>query len=201
MSALPCLLEKNREELARYVTGLGQPAYRASQLEKWLWMGTPIEGMANLPKSFREQLLQGPAALAAGILKEHRAGDGTVKYLFGMPDGECVEGVWMHYHHGDTMCVSTQAGCRMGCAFCASTMSGLARNLSAGEMASMVVAASAAQREEAAAKGGQAGLRMADNLVLMGSGEPLDNYEQVIGFLRLMARPEGFGMSMRNISL
>ena len=120
--------------------------------------------------------------------------DETEKFLYALPDGNLIEGVVMRYHHGDTLCVSTQVGCRMGCAFCASTLDGRVRNLTPGELLGQVAAVNRHIRAEDAS-------RRVHNIVLMGSGEPLDNYDNVVKFLRLVNDPEGLNISLRNVSL
>ena len=171
---------------------MGQPAFRGKQLYAWLMAGAPWEDMTNLPRALRERLAREVPRGGARIeQKRVSQKDGTVKYLFALADGNVVEGVLMRYRHGNTLCISTQVGCRMGCAFCASTLEGCVRNLTAGEMLGEVVAANADEGTG----------RHITNIVLMGSGEPLDNYEEVVAFLHLVNRPEGLGISLRNISL
>ena len=166
----------------------GEPAFRARQVFAWLHKGARFSQMANLPKALRERL----AAQYddAGVVIEKRFVselDGTVKYLYRLCDGNFIEGVRMRYHYGDTLCVSTQVGCRMGCRFCASTLEGLARNLTAGEILGQLVAAQAEGK--------------INNIVLMGSGEPLDNYDNTVRFLHLLREKGGVEMSMRSVSL
>ncbi len=166
----------------------GEPAFRARQVFAWLHKGAHFSQMANLPKALRERL----AAQYddAGVVIEKRFVselDGTVKYLYRLCDGNFIEGVRMRYHYGDTLCVSTQVGCRMGCRFCASTLEGLARNLTAGEILGQLVAAQAEGK--------------INNIVLMGSGEPLDNYDNTVRFLHLLREKGGVEMSMRSVSL
>lgn len=179
------------QELAEWMQAQGQPAFRGKQLFAWLHKGTPFEHMSNMPKALRDTLQQQAVEQPAAILERHVSQlDGTVKYLFELRDGHCVEGVLMRYHHGNTLCLSTQVGCRMGCAFCASTLGGLLRQLTAAEMLHMVVLAN-----------GELVDGRVNNIVLMGSGEPLDNYDEVVRFLRLVSHPEGLHIGLRHISL
>ena len=189
------LMDMSRAELEAEFKQRGLPAFRARQVQEWLLKGATLEEMTNLPLSLRESLAKEFALGACRI--EHKqvsALDGTTKYLFAFSDLNMVEGVLMHYKYGNTLCVSTQVGCRMGCAFCASTLEGRVRNLTHGEMLSEVIAAN---RDEGGGKE-----RAVTNIVLMGSGEPLDNYDEVMKFLRRVNDPtEGLGISLRNISL
>lgn len=168
---------------------LGEPAFRAGQVFSWLHKGKDFSEMGNLPAALRETLARRYDAQCV-VLSQAFASrtDDTVKYLFRLHDGHLIEGVRMRYHHGDTLCLSTQVGCKMGCAFCASTLDGCARNLSCGEMLGQIIAAN---RE---------GVRVR-NVVLMGSGEPLDNYESTVRFLRMLREPGGLEMSLRGVSL
>ena len=176
------------------------PGFRAKQIFKWIHQGVDFDGMTNLPLSLREQLKGEAIAQPVRIIHERRSKiDDTVKFLFGLKDGNCVEGVLMHYHHGYTLCISTQVGCRMGCTFCASTLEGCVRSLTPGEMLGEVLCANRYIVEK--------GLPLEDgqsprvhNLVLMGSGEPLDNYDNVMKFLRLLREPEGIQIGLRNVS-
>jgi 23S rRNA (adenine2503-C2)-methyltransferase len=188
----PALLDMTPEELALALAALDEPDFRAAQIAGWLMKGRDIDGMGNIPQALREKLNANFRLGGVKIIETHKSGkDETEKYLFALDDGNVVEGVLLSYKHGNTLCVSTQVGCRMGCAFCASTVSGLVRNLTPGEMLGQVIAVNAAKGFG----------RHVTNLVLMGSGEPLDNYENVLKFLRLASRPEGLGISPRNISL
>ena len=184
------------EELERFVTGeLGQPRYRAGQIADWLNRGADIEGMTNLSAPLRAKLSELAVANPVRILDSFKSKiDDTEKILYALPDSNLIEGVLMRYHHGDTLCVSTQVGCRMGCAFCASTLEGRVRNLTPGEILGQVAAANRHIR-------GDDPERRVHNIVLMGSGEPLDNYDNVVKFLRLVNDPKGLNISLRNISL
>ena len=179
------------EELAAVLKDMGQPAFRAKQLFSWLSRGAAgFEEMTNLPKALREALAESYYLGAPKVMrKQVSAEDGTVKYLWGLRDGNAVETVVMRYHYGNSVCISTQVGCRQGCAFCASTIGGLVRCLDAGEML-----------EEVMFSEKESGLKIG-HIVLMGIGEPLDNFENVVKFLRLVNHPEGMNIGMRHISL
>ena len=189
------------DELAAWCREQGWPAFRGKQLFTWIHRGVDFEGMTNLPGDMRQRLKENAIAQPVRIMEERRSAlDGTVKFLFSLPDGNCVEGVLMRYHHGHTLCVSTQVGCRMGCTFCASTLNGCVRNLTAGEMLGEVLSANRYLAEHAPADTPPEERRV-HNIVLMGSGEPLDNYDQVMRFLRLLREPEGVCVSLRGVSL
>ncbi len=184
------LLSMNPAELADFLAELGEPRYRAKQMFPLLHRGVSPDEMTNLPKSLRERIASaGVWRFPAVRRKLVSALDGTVKYLFALWDGNCVESVVMRYEHGNTVCISSQVGCRMGCRFCASTIGGRVRNLSAGELLGQVVAAQKDMGERIS------------NIVLMGIGEPLDNYENVLKFLRLVNDPAGINIGYRHISL
>lgn len=183
----------DKGQLHDLVIQMGQGGYRGGQISHWLHQGVQIDQMTNLPKGFRHQLEENYTAFPARIIKAVPSKMGeTVKYLFAMGDDHVVEGVLMGYHHGNTLCVSTQIGCRMGCRFCASTQNGCVRNLTAGEMLAQVVLVAALHKGEG---------RGVTNLVLMGSGEPMENYENCVEFIRMAADPERMGISPRNVSL
>ena len=190
----PYLTDMTKDELSAMLSDWGEPAFRAAQIQSWLLRGVPPENMTNLPKSLRERL----GALPLGGVKIYQkyasAQDGTEKYLFHLEDENLVEGVIMRYHYGNTACISTQVGCNMGCKFCASTLEGCVRNLRVGELLGQV---SAIERD--IGPGGRD--RGVTNVVLMGSGEPLDNYGNVVEFLHRLTSPEGMGISPRNVSL
>jgi len=180
------------EELASLFKEHGQPAFRATQVFAWLHQGAEYGEMSNLPKTLRDWLMENTIAQPVSILQTHVSQlDGTVKFLFGLTDGNCVEGVLMSYHHGHTLCISTQIGCRMGCAFCASTLGGCIRSLTAAEMLGQIHCANRHL-------GGESRVH---NIVLMGSGEPLDNYENVMRFFRLVNHEKGLNISLRSVSL
>ena len=184
------LLSLNREELEALVLSVGEPKFRAKQLFSQLHAGLSPEEMTNIGKATREKL-SGVSYYFLPIIKRKLVSrlDGTVKYLFELRDGHCVESVVMDYHHGLTVCISSQVGCRMGCAFCASTLGGKVRDLTPGELLGQVIAASR-----------DMGVRIS-NIVMMGIGEPLDNYDSVIKFLHLVNDPEGVCIGTRHISL
>lgn len=184
------LVSMTKEELAAFLAAAGQPRFRAGQVFTWLHRGAEFSEMTNLPASLRDYLTEHclpPYPTVAR--KQVSALDGTVKYLFRLHDGAHIESVFMRYHHGNTLCISSQVGCRMGCRFCASTIGGKVRDLTAGEMLGQVIAA---ERD--------AGERIS-GIVLMGIGEPLDNYENVLRFLRLLSDPDGVHIGYRHISL
>ncbi len=167
------------------------PAYRAKQVFTWLHRGaTRFADMSDLPKDLRATLAETYFITAPEIArKQVSKRDGTVKYLWRLGDGNCVESVLMRYRHGNTICISTEVGCAMGCKFCASTLGGLVRRLSPAEMLDQVLFA------------GQDAELPISNIVLMGIGEPLDNLDSVLRFLELVNSPEGLNIGMRHISL
>ncbi|MBR4236415.1 MAG: 23S rRNA (adenine(2503)-C(2))-methyltransferase RlmN [Clostridia bacterium] len=184
------------EELKEFVLSLGESAFRSKQISAWIKQGAQIDEMTNLSKSLREKLAKASYVHGVEITRSIVSKlDGTEKYLYTLRDGNIIEGVRMRYHYGDTLCVSTQVGCRMGCRFCASTLEGCVRNLTAGEILGQLLAVN---RHIQKLEGESAHIH---NIVLMGSGEPLDNYDEVIRFLRLVNAPEGMNISLRNISL
>ena len=190
------LLSMNGAELLRFVTeDVGESKFRAKQIREWLNRGADISEMTNLSGALRAKLAEMAVANPVRIRESYKSKlDGTEKFLYELPDGNLIEGVIMRYHYGDTLCVSTQVGCRMGCAFCASTLEGRVRNLTAGEILGQVVAANRHIKKSDAE-------RRVHNIVLMGSGEPFDNYDNVVKFLRLVNDDEGLNISIRNISL
>ena len=204
------LADKSLKELEEIVKSFGQPIYRAKQLYAWVLLGVPYEGMTNLPVGFCAQLAEYYSDTAVQIEKTLRSEDGSEKYLYRLADGEMIEGVFLPNRYGNTLCVSTQVGCRMGCAFCASGLSGLTRNLSAGEILGQFIAVSAQQLINPDKTKNEDGMcvrekstdgRAISNVVLMGSGEPFDNYENVVKFIRLISDPNGLKVSPRNLSL
>ena len=178
-------------ELSQLFRDMGQPAFRAKQVYTWLHKGVCGYGeMTNLPKGLRETLERDyPICPPQVVRKQESQKDGTVKYLWQLSDGNCVETVLMRYHYGNTVCISTEVGCRMGCAFCASTLGGLVRRLEPFEMLDQVLFTQV-----------DSGLPIS-HIVLMGIGEPLDNFDNVMRFLELVNSPEGMNISMRHISL
>ena len=179
------------DEITELAVALGQPKYRGKQIFEGLYKGiTDFDGFTVLPKDFRAKLNENAFISKATIRRKLVSSiDGTVKYLFAFDDGETVESVFMRYKHGNTMCISTQVGCRMGCSFCASTKAGLVRSLTAGEMILQILTAQ-----------NDIGERVS-NVVLMGMGEPLDNYNNVLRFLHLANEENGLCIGMRHISL
>ncbi len=181
-------LEAIREWTAQH----GEPAYRAGQIFSWIHekQVTSFDEMTNLSKALRRKLAASfnPAPLKA-LRRQISEIDGTNKFLYELMDGQCIETVFMPYHHGNSVCVSSQAGCAMGCTFCASTIGGKVRDLTRGEILAQVYETQRLVGEPVS------------NVVIMGTGEPLDNVEEVIGFIRLLADPAGQNMSMRNITL
>ncbi len=178
-------------ELSQLLKELGQPAFRAKQVFTWLHKGVrSYEEMTNLPKALRDTLEENyPLHAPEVVRKQESQKDGTIKYLWELSDGNCVETVLMRYHYGNTVCISTEVGCRMGCAFCASTLGGLVRRLEPNEMLEQVMFTQL-----------DSGLPIS-HIVLMGIGEPLDNFDNVMRFLELVNSPEGMNISMRHISL
>ena len=186
-------------EIEEYILSLGEKKFRAKQLCDGLLQGKSVTAISSLSHALKERILQDYENEPIKIKHTFYSSDGTEKYLFELADGNIIEGVLMKYKYGYTQCVSTQVGCRMGCKFCASTLNGLVRNLTAGEIFSQILLVNALHKDEVQGKGAQA--RAVTNVVLMGSGEPLDNYENVVRFLRNICSENGFGMSARNISL
>ena len=180
-------------ELSRLVADAGEKPFRAGQLAEGLLQGKRISEIP-VPAALKAYLLERFEEEPVRIERVFTAADGTKKYLFALADGNLVEGVLMKYRYGNTQCVSTQVGCRMGCTFCASTLGGLVRNLTAGEILSQILAVNRAE-------GGTPKARAVTNVVLMGSGEPFDNYDRVVKFLRLLTAEDGLRVSARNISL
>ncbi len=187
------LLDCDKQQLKDYLTTkYDVKPFVANQVFDWLYKGADFEDMSNISKPLRTLLAQDNVAKSASIIKTLTSDiDGTQKMLYRLHDGNVIEGVLMKYKYGNTLCVSTQVGCRMGCKFCASTLDGLVRNLSAGEIMGQVVAVNVL---------GQ-GKRYVDNIVLMGSGEPLDNYDNVVKFLKMVSSDQTLNISQRNISL
>ena len=179
------------EEITAAVKELGLPGFRGKQIYSWLHKAVDsYEEMTNLSKPLRQQLAERyPICPPKVVRKQESARDGTIKYLWQLSDGNCVETVLMRYHYGNTVCISTEVGCRMGCAFCASTLGGLVRRLEPFEMLDQVMYT---QKDS--------GLPI-NHIVLMGIGEPLDNFDNVMRFLELVNSPEGMNISMRHISL
>ncbi len=178
-------------ELTATLKELNQPAFRGKQVYTWLHKGVrSYDEMTNLPKALRDTLAERfPLYAPEAVRRQESQKDGTIKYLWKLADGNCVETVLMRYHYGNTVCISTEVGCRMGCAFCASTLGGLVRRLEPHEMLDQVLFTQI-----------DSGLPVS-HIVLMGIGEPLDNFDNVLRFLELVNSPEGMNISMRHISL
>jgi len=185
------LLDLELNKLEELVTGLGQPKFRAKQVFIWLHKGTPeFDQMTNVPAALRDKLAETAVIGLPQVLKvQQSAIDGTRKYLFGLSDGNAVESVFMKYKFGNSICVSSQAGCRMGCRFCASGLGGLVRNLTPGEIAGQILAAQNDTGEKI------------NHVVVMGTGEPFDNYENLSAFLRIINHKDGLNIGMRNITV
>lgn len=179
------------EEMTQFLRDLGEPAFRGKQVFAWLHKGVrSFDEMSNLSKALREKLKENCTITVPTVARKQVSRlDGTVKYLWELSDGNCIETVLMQYHHGNTVCISSQVGCRMGCAFCASTIAGKVRDLTPSEVLDQVLFTQL-----------DSGLEIS-NIVLMGIGEPLDNRENVLRFLELVNHPEGLHIGMRHISL
>lgn len=179
------------DELTEFLESIGEKKFRAEQIFSWLHRGvTSYDEMTNLSKATRDKLNEISYVSTLEIREKYvSAIDGTVKYLFELPDGNCIESVVMRYHHGITICISSQVGCRMGCRFCASTIGGLYRNLTAGEILNQVIFA---QKD--------LGERIS-NIVIMGIGEPLDNFDNIVKFLHNVNHEKGINIGYRHITL
>ncbi len=185
------LKSMTQQEIGTVLKELGQPAFRAKQVYTWLHKGVrSYDEMSNLPKALRDILAERyPLHIPQVVRRQESQRDGTIKYLWQLSDGNCVETVLMRYHYGNTVCISTEVGCRMGCAFCASTLGGLVRRLEPFEMLDQVLFTQV-----------DSGLPIS-HIVLMGIGEPLDNFDNVMRFLELVNSQDGMNISMRHISL
>lgn len=179
------------EELKAFLGEMGEPAYRAGQIFSWLHRGVfSFDDMTDLPKGLRASLAQKAFVTCPAVKKKQVSLiDGTIKYLYGLSDGEAVESVVMGYNYGDSICISTQAGCAMNCAFCASAIGGFRRNLTPSEMLDQILYS----RKDSG--------RNITHCVLMGIGEPLNNFDNVVRFLKILSLPGGVNMSMRHVSL
>lgn len=180
------------QELEIIIKEKGEKAFRAKQIYQWIHQKqvSSYEEMSNIPLKLREILEEDYPLMKLNMIQVQESSlDGTRKYLFGLEDGNMVESVWMKYHHGNSVCISSQVGCRMGCRFCASTLDGLERNLKPSEMLEQIYSIIRHTGERVS------------NLVIMGTGEPMDNYENVVKFLRLLTGEEGYNMSQRNITV
>ena len=179
------------EELAAWLKEQGEPAFRAKPIFHWLYRGvTSFDEMSDLSKALRQKLAEQCFLTVPKVARKQVSKlDGTIKYLWELSDGNCIETVLMRYQHGNTVCISCQVGCRMGCAFCASTLAGKVRDLTPAEMIAQVLFTQLDSGEPVS------------NIVLMGIGEPLDNFDTVMKFLTLVNHPEGLNIGMRHISL
>lgn len=188
------LLNYDFSEVEKICLDLGEPKFRAKQIFEGVYSGKKISEISNISKALKEKLLERFVDTPISLHTKLIGKDGTIKYVYKLADNNIVEGVFMSYKYGNTLCVSTQVGCRMGCKFCASTLGGLIRNLTAGEILAQVLFVN---RDN----GGDLKNRKVTNVVLMGSGEPLDNYDNVIKFFNLVSAENGINISQRNISL
>ena len=182
----------NLPELTEFVKELGEKPFRAKQLYQWMHvkLAPSLDDMTNLSKAFRERLKENAHYTSLETVEMFESGiDGTRKYLFGLGDGNIIESVLMRYKHGNSVCISSQVGCRMGCRFCASTLDGLERNLTAGEMLDQIYRIQMSTGERVS------------NVVVMGSGEPMDNYDNLIRFIHLLSDENGLNISQRNITV
>ncbi|MDD3368076.1 MAG: 23S rRNA (adenine(2503)-C(2))-methyltransferase RlmN [Lachnospiraceae bacterium] len=180
------------DTLKQHMTELGEKPFRAGQLYEWMHvkLARDYEEMTNIPKSMKALCEEHftYTALQCVQVQESKL-DGTKKFLFGLPDGNVVESVWMKYHHGNSVCISSQVGCRMGCRFCASTLDGLERNLLPGEMLDQIYAITRLTGERVS------------NVVVMGTGEPMDNYDNLLTFIHMLTDDHGLHISQRNITV
>ena len=181
----------NLDDLKKEIINLGEKGYRAEQIFKWIYVDrvNSFDEMTNLPKDLRDKLKENYSMNNFNILKKQESSDGTKKYLFDVLDGNAIESVLMKYHHGNTICVSSQIGCKMGCKFCASTGIRFIRNLSSGEIVEQLLAVEKDSDEKIS------------NIVFMGIGEPLDNYDNVINAIKIINNPKGINIGARHISI
>ena len=186
-----CISSFTLAELTAELKAMGQPGFRAKQIFHWVHqkLVTEFSAMTDQPKTLLAKLEESFYIAAPKIERRQEAKDGTVKYLLRMADGNCIETVVMRYHYGNTVCVSTQVGCRMGCRFCASTLDGMVRNLAPSEMLDQIYRIQTISGERV------------DNIVIMGSGEPMDNFQNVVRFLKLINSDKGLHISARNITV
>ncbi len=189
------LSSMNYVEMLALMEAIGQQRFRAKQIMEWLAVGATPAEMTNIPNALRAELSKMPYGDASIVEELHSKRDETIKFLYRLEDENIVEGVLMSYSYGNTLCISSQVGCRMGCAFCASTLNGRVRNLTAGEMLSEV------RSVEKLIPPTEERKRSVTNIVMMGCGEPLDNYDNTLRFLERATAADGLGISPRNISL
>ena len=184
------LLDLNFDELDEIVKTAGEAAYRTAQIYSWIAKGAKYSQMSNVPSALKDKLAAEYGDEPIKIIKTLRSSaDGTEKFLYSLYDGNVIEGVLMRYKYGNSVCISTQVGCRMGCKFCASTLAGLVRSLTPAEMLDEIYTLTR-----------ESGQRVS-NVVLMGIGEPLDNFENVMKFMRILSSPQGYNLSLRHLSL
>lgn len=187
----PDLKSMNMEELKDWVTGAGQPAFRAKQIYQWFHvkLADGTDEMTNLPKNLREKMDEYGIYGVSVVTRLISEDDGTNKFLFRLHDGNVIESVLMKYKHGNSVCISSQVGCRMGCRFCASTIGGLVRNLTASEMLSQIYSIQRITGERVS------------NVVVMGTGEPLDNFDNLVRFIEMLTDENGLNISQRNVTV
>lgn len=183
------ILSFDKKELEEWLKSLNQPKYRAAQIFKWLHQGADFDSMTDIPLSFRTYLKENAEIYTPTVAKKFVSRDGTVKYLMKLHDGEIVESVLMKYKHGNSVCISSQVGCRMGCKFCASTLKGMKRSLLPSELLGQVLAVQHDSGERVS------------NIVMMGIGEPLDNFDNTVKFLHLVSCEDGINIGARHISV
>lgn len=184
------LLDLQLNQLEELVVSLGAPKFRGKQIFGWIAKGVDtFDEMTNVPKGLLEALGQRVEIFYPQVEKMQESKDGTKKFLFSLKDGNCIESVFMKYKYGNSLCVSSQAGCRMGCSFCASTIDGLNRNLTSGEILGQFLAAEKATGEKIS------------HIVVMGTGEPFDNYENIKAFIETINHKDGINLGMRNITI
>ncbi len=178
-------------ELEDWLKQKGQPAFRGKQLYQWLhqkYVGS-VDEMLNIPKNLRQMIIEDGFVTVEEEIRQVSNKDGTIKFLYRLQDGQMIETVFMKYSYGNSICISSQAGCRMGCKFCASTIGGLVRNLTASEMLEQIYMTMRITGERIS------------NIVVMGTGEPLDNYDNLIRFVKIISDEKGYNISQRNITV
>jgi len=203
-----CLLDYDFDELGGLIEGLGEPKFRVKQLYDWVALGASFDEMSNIPLIMRNKLSEISVDKPLEIVKSLKANDGSIKFLFKLNDDEIIEGVFLPNNYGNTICISTQVGCRMGCVFCSSGENGLSRNLTAGEIVGQYIEVEkfiASQNSKTAiviaSTSTKKIARQISNIVFMGSGEPLDNYDNTVKAIRMFNYTNGLNISSRNISL
>ncbi|MEV5024878.1 23S rRNA (adenine(2503)-C(2))-methyltransferase RlmN [Paenibacillus sp. LPE1-1-1.1] len=190
----PCIYDYTLEQLQQWMKDNGEPAFRGGQLFDWLYVKRvkSFEDMSNLSKELRDKLEESFQIITLSEITKFESKDGTVKFLFGLHDAHAIETVIMRHNYGNSICVTTQVGCRIGCTFCASTLGGLKRNLTAGEIVAQVVTAQ--QMLDATGE-------RVSSIVIMGSGEPFENYDATMAFLRIMIHEKGLNIGQRHITV